>query len=66
MTDNSPASFSRAIQLPCLASAFFDENKIAYVCTKCFCVVGSVGQPRSCRGSAGVTSDGRERREAPE
>ncbi len=39
------------IKLPCGAEAFQDAetNEYSYRCKECFCIVGSVGMPRSCR-----------------
>lgn len=37
------------IKLPCGSTATFDSSSgISYVCDRCFCVVGSVSQPREC------------------
>lgn len=39
--------------LPCGGVAYFDESSsISYRCEMCNAVVGSVGQPRSCREEA--------------
>ena len=39
--------------LPCGGVAYFDESSgISYRCGECNAVVGSIGQPRSCREEA--------------
>jgi hypothetical protein len=36
--------------LPCGGVAYFDQDSgISYRCETCFAVVGSMGQPRSCK-----------------
>jgi hypothetical protein len=41
------------IQIPCGATAFFDESSgIAYRCEYCMAVVGSIGQPQECKEKA--------------
>lgn len=40
----------RPMHLPCGGTANFDESSgISYRCDDCMAVVGSVGQPQSCR-----------------
>jgi hypothetical protein len=39
--------------LPCGGVAYFDESSgISYRCTHCGAVVGSIGQPQSCKDEA--------------
>lgn len=41
------------INLPCGGRAYFDESSgIAYRCEDCMAVVGSIGQPQSCKDAA--------------
>jgi hypothetical protein len=41
------------IHLPCGGTAYFDESSgISYRCEVCFAVVGSIGQPQSCKDAA--------------
>lgn len=41
------------IYLPCGATAKFDESSgISYRCETCMAVVGSIGQPQSCKDEA--------------
>jgi hypothetical protein len=41
------------IKLPCGSVAYFDpDSGISYRCETCFAVVGSIGQPQSCREEA--------------
>jgi hypothetical protein len=43
----------KPIHLPCGSTAYFDHDSgISYRCESCFAVVGSVGQPRSCKEEA--------------
>jgi len=43
----------KPVHLPCGGVAYFDQDSgISYRCETCFAVVGSVGQPRSCREAA--------------
>lgn len=43
----------KGINLPCGGQAVFDEGSgIGYRCTHCFAMVGSIGQPRSCKEEA--------------
>jgi hypothetical protein len=38
------------IRIPCGATASFDVSSgISYRCEDCFAVVGSIGQPKSCK-----------------
>lgn len=38
------------MKLPCGGVAYFDTSSgISYRCSDCMAVVGSIGQPRSCR-----------------
>jgi hypothetical protein len=40
----------KPMYLPCGGVAYFDQDSgISYRCETCFAVVGSVGQPRSCK-----------------
>ena len=40
----------KPMYLPCGGVAYFDpDSGISYRCETCFAVVGSVGQPQSCR-----------------
>jgi hypothetical protein len=40
----------KPVHLPCGGVAYFDQDSgISYRCETCFAVVGSVGQPRSCK-----------------
>ena len=40
----------KPMYLPCGGVAYFDpDSGISYRCETCFAVVGSMGQPRSCR-----------------
>jgi hypothetical protein len=42
-----------SIYLPCGSKAHFDhESGISYRCSSCFAVVGSMGQPSSCKEEA--------------
>lgn len=41
-TFNEFAGVKRVIETPC-GEAVFDEDKMAYICSSCFAVVGSVG-----------------------
>ena len=44
---------NKPIFLPCGSKAFFDEDSgISYRCETCFAVVGSIGQPQSCKDEA--------------
>lgn len=39
--------------LPCGGTAYFDEaSGISYRCADCMAVVGSIGQPQSCKNEA--------------
>jgi hypothetical protein len=41
------------IKLPCGSVAYFDESSgISYRCEMCNAVVGSIGQPQSCKDEA--------------
>jgi hypothetical protein len=41
------------IKLPCGGVAYFDQDSgISYRCETCFAVVGSIGQPQSCKEEA--------------
>jgi len=41
------------MQLPCGGTAYFDEGSgISYRCEDCMAVVGSIGQPQSCKEEA--------------
>ena len=41
------------IHLPCGGTAIFDESSgISYRCENCMAVVGSIGQPQSCKDEA--------------
>ena len=43
----------KPVHLPCGGVAYFDQDSgISYRCETCFAVVGSVGQPKSCREAA--------------
>jgi hypothetical protein len=43
----------KPVHLPCGSTAYFDHDSgISYRCESCFAVVGSVGQPRSCKEEA--------------
>ncbi len=43
----------KPMYLPCGGVAYFDpDSGISYRCETCFAVVGSVGQPLSCREEA--------------
>lgn len=43
----------RSIYLPCGGTAHFDESAgYGYRCEDCMAVVGSIGQPRSCKDEA--------------
>lgn len=43
----------KPIYLPCGGRAVFDESSgISYRCEDCMAVVGSIGQPRSCKEEA--------------
>jgi hypothetical protein len=38
------------MRLPCGGTAFFDQDSgISYRCWDCMAVVGSIGQPQSCK-----------------
>ena len=41
------------MHLPCGGTAYFDESSgISYRCETCYAVVGSIGQPNSCKDEA--------------
>ncbi len=43
----------KPIYLPCGSRAVFDEGSgISYRCEDCMAVVGSIGQPRTCKEEA--------------
>jgi hypothetical protein len=43
----------KPMYLPCGGVAYFDpDSGISYRCETCFAVVGSMGQPRSCKEEA--------------
>jgi hypothetical protein len=43
----------KPIHLPCGGTAYFDHDSgISYRCETCYAVVGSIGQPQSCKDEA--------------
>lgn len=45
--------YVKPIQLPCGGTAYFDEGAgYGYRCWDCMAVVGSIGQPQSCKDAA--------------
>jgi hypothetical protein len=43
----------KPMHLPCGGTAYFDESSgISYRCETCYAVVGSIGQPESCKNEA--------------
>lgn len=47
------SEYMAPLHLPCGGVARFDYNSgISYRCEHCFAVVGSIGQPQSCKDEA--------------
>jgi hypothetical protein len=50
MSQEIEYGLGKPMYLPCGGVAYFDQDSgISYRCETCFAVVGSMGQPRSCR-----------------
>jgi hypothetical protein len=50
MSQEIEYGLGKPMYLPCGGVAYFDpDSGISYRCETCFAVVGSMGQPRSCR-----------------
>lgn len=53
MIQETEYGLGKPMYLPCGGVAYFDpDSGISYRCETCFAVVGSVGQPRSCKEEA--------------
>jgi hypothetical protein len=53
MSRETEHNLGKPIYLPCGGVAYFDTTSgISYRCETCFAVVGSIGQPRSCKEEA--------------
>jgi hypothetical protein len=50
MSQELEYGLGKPMYLPCGGVAYFDpDSGISYRCETCFAVVGSMGQPRSCK-----------------
>jgi len=46
-----PADVPELIDLPCGSKGVWNYSSgYGYICEQCFCVVGSVSQPKNCQG----------------
>jgi hypothetical protein len=53
MIQETEYGLGKPMYLPCGGVAYFDQDSgISYRCHSCFAVVGSIGQPRSCKEEA--------------
>jgi hypothetical protein len=53
MSQEIEYGLGKPMYLPCGGVAYFDpDSGISYRCETCFAVVGSMGQPRSCKEEA--------------